>query len=485
MSVDYIESQEHIYLDASGNIFDNNDDTTIDLKAGDNKWIECVAGNIGSQDGSNDIYLDLAEHSEVFVSAQSNIHLRGEGALTLKAQTVNGAIDIIANDEIDAQNIVAGGDNKAVSIHNTSGDMLVGRITSDQDIALRSDQGAILGSDLIHLAASQNITLTAAKQIGDINSLIELADNSNVTAHTTTAGSIYLKGMGTLTLNDINATGGDIQIIAANDLIAEKIVNSNMGNALKDISLQSTTGSIVAGAISSSNNLSMHAGQAIVDSRDWIKANEVIMNAVTGIGADMKYMTFDVNRLDAVNQSIEGIYISNIQTLTLTDLNADDHAVQNKGDILIVSLGGDVITSQTIQGHSDILLQSQSASLSLESDILTDEGNMSLLADHNINQSQNIIASKGTVDMYAAQGEITMADSSKTQTLDGNIRYQAGGDIIIDNIDAGSKNVGIYSNSGNIYASSQSTINIISENLRMESEGNIGTITKHLNTLTD
>ncbi|ETR64926.1 MAG: hypothetical protein OMM_15106, partial [Candidatus Magnetoglobus multicellularis str. Araruama] len=59
------------------------------------------------------------------------------------------------------------------------------------------------------------------------------------------------------------------------------------------------------------------------------------------------------------------------------------------------------------------------------------------------------------------------------------------GDIIIENIDAGSKNVGIYSNSGNVYTSSQSTINIISENLRMESEGHIGTITKHLNTLTD
>jgi hypothetical protein len=58
----------------------------------------------------------------------------------------------------------------------------------------------------------------------------------------------------------------------------------------------------------------MHAGQSIVDYRGWMKANDVIINAVTGIGADMKYMTLNANRLDAVNHLANGIYVNNIQT---------------------------------------------------------------------------------------------------------------------------------------------------------------------------
>jgi hypothetical protein len=195
------------------------------------------------------------------------------------------------------------------------------------------------------------------------------------------------------------------------------------------------------------------------------KANDVIMNAVTGIGEEMKFITLNANRLDAVNHLANGIYVNNIRTLILSDLDADDYAVQNDGDILIVSLGGDLISSQTVQGHADILLQSQSASLSLESDTITDQGNISLLADHNINQSQNVISSRGTVDLFAEQGSITMSDHAKTQTQDGNIRYQAGGDIIIENIDANSKDVGIYSTSGNVYAADQSNVNITSKRL--------------------
>ncbi|ETR66175.1 MAG: hypothetical protein OMM_13144, partial [Candidatus Magnetoglobus multicellularis str. Araruama] len=342
ISVNYISSQGNITLTAiSGSILETSDDTTDDIKA--TGLITLTAtGDISAPDTYDDMYLDFADQSAVvaFSTEKGNIHLRGEGTLFLNdIDTTNGKIDSIANDQIQAKDIVSGGEN--ISIHNLSGDILIGSMTSAGQVVIISDQGSIIDSTEDNqsdiTAGTNEIFLTAANHItGTNNTSLELANNSIVKAHTTTEGTIHLTGTGALTLKNVSATGS-IEINAANDIIAENVVNSDIGdNALHDIAITSTSGSIEAFVISSINNVNLNAGQAIINKAGLITANDATLKAVTGIGTSTDFINLDINRLDAANQSTNGIYVNNTKALTLSDLDNDSRAIVNQSDADII-----------------------------------------------------------------------------------------------------------------------------------------------------
>lgn len=93
------------------------------------------------------LYLDFADHSTINAAAEGNILLRGEGTLILnEIQSVNATINTVANDQIQANLLVANGDNASISIQNLGGDILVGSIATSGQINMISDQGAIIDS---------------------------------------------------------------------------------------------------------------------------------------------------------------------------------------------------------------------------------------------------------------------------------------------------------------------------------------------------
>ncbi|ETR65951.1 MAG: hypothetical protein OMM_13470, partial [Candidatus Magnetoglobus multicellularis str. Araruama] len=155
--IDYIEAIGNIDLIAlSGSILEARDDATVNLKA-DQSITLTASENIGNPDGK---YLDVADLSTVAVSstAQGDIFIRGEGELIINdASTANGRIDIVANDQIQALNLVSGGDQTL--IHNLSGDILIGKILSDDQIVIIADQGAIMdftNDNLVDLTSGNN-----------------------------------------------------------------------------------------------------------------------------------------------------------------------------------------------------------------------------------------------------------------------------------------------------------------------------------------
>ncbi|ETR67452.1 MAG: hypothetical protein OMM_11585, partial [Candidatus Magnetoglobus multicellularis str. Araruama] len=231
------------------------------------------------------------------------------------------------------------------------------------------------------------------------------------------------------------------------------------------------------------------AGQAIIDKPGLITANAAIIKAVEGIGSQSDYLTLDINYLDAANLTSNSIFINNTKSLTIADLDQDSRAIINNGnaDIIVFTLEGDLTISNTIVGHSDILLAnaSQNSSIFLNGSIMTNLGNVSILAGADFTQSANIITG-GTVDIYASNGRVFMADDVQTYTQNANIRYQAAGDIVIENINAGEGNVSIYSESGSVYANMDTNhVNITAANTKIQSANGIGTNVNHLNTLTD
>jgi len=61
---------------------------------------------------------------------------------------------------------------------------------------------------------------------------LEIAADNTIDAKTTTEGGILLKGAGAFRLQNINATGGKVDVISANDIVAENVVISNIDNEI-------------------------------------------------------------------------------------------------------------------------------------------------------------------------------------------------------------------------------------------------------------
>jgi hypothetical protein len=500
ININYIEADGYVLVTAnSGSILETLNDTTADIKAGEDKLITLTAKN--QIKGPENTYFDLADNSILVASSISDgdILISGVGKLSLNdIQTTNGLIDIIAESTIQAIYVKSNGDETSIiNIQNTSGDILTGSIQSAGNITITSDQGSIIDDSddtIVDLTAGENasISLTAYLNIngtGENDTFIEVADNSKIFAKTTTNGSVGLRGLGALVLQDIEATGGEIHVIAENDIIAQQVVNVDINNdQLNDIILTTSKGSIEAYELSSYNNLKLTAGQSIIDKPGLISGKDAILSSVSGMGSISNVLTLDVNRLDAYNQSSNGIFVTNTKDLNLSDLNNDIFAVRNDsdGDIIILTLSGDIDVTNTVKSseNGDILLstQAENSDIHINGDMITESGNISILATGNISQSTTIL-SGGTIDIDASNGFIAMTNGAKTQSSDSNIRYQAKANINIDQIHAGDANVSIHTETGFILGNqNDDIIHITAKNLRLESSKYIGNSDMHIHT---
>jgi hypothetical protein len=167
------------------------------------------------------------------------------------------------------------------------------------------------------------MTLRANNHIhgtGENDTFLEFANNSLIDAKTITQGNIHIQGEGALTLQNIEAQGGEITVIAENNMTAENVINYQNEAIIHDISLTSKQGTIEAYVIKSFHDLFMTAN-AMTDNTGLITADHATLNARQGIGTGTEWLTLDVNYLDAYNASTNGMFINNTKALILSDLN--------------------------------------------------------------------------------------------------------------------------------------------------------------------
>ena len=169
----------------------------------------------------------------------------------------------------------------------------------------------------------------------------------------------------------------------------------------------------------------------------------------------------------------------------------DDDGIQTEfGSVTFNSESGNVIiheddsmtivsnVNNTVTGR-DILLSSN-GSLTLSAPV-NSSGNVSILAENEINQNANITTggeTAGTVDIESFSSSIAMADQTiETASNGGNIRYASSGNITLGLLNAVEGNVSITTNGGNIdEVTSGEDINIIANYLRLESTTTNGSI---------
>ncbi|ELP30331.1 Ig-like domain-containing protein, partial [Rhodopirellula baltica] len=312
---------------------DANDITLVTTAGGD---IEVVALDAGA-DG--DITLTAAgaiteDGMPGTVAAGDVLTASAAGAITLDTNvnsitattSAAGDIDIDESTGVELTNIAT--NDGTVNVVAATGDVTIVSVTSagtDKDVTIEATAGSILDQDDntdVDITATGEIILTAGANIhgtgtgtdGDDNRL-EVAAGSIVTANSTTAGNVRLTAPGAITLKNIDATSGDVDVTTT------------------------TGGDILIGAIDASGTVTLNSSAAINDADDDltadITATTVSLEAVGDIGGSAMVTTADTEgRLEIAGGSVSAnstgtgdIVLRGTADITFTSVTTNDGLV--------------------------------------------------------------------------------------------------------------------------------------------------------------
>ncbi|MEX0331567.1 MAG: filamentous hemagglutinin N-terminal domain-containing protein [Puniceicoccaceae bacterium] len=156
----------------------------------------------------------------------------------------------------------------------------------------------------------------------------------------------------------------------------------------------------------------------------------------------------------------------------------------------VETIDGSINVDNIVEGTSaDVLLAANGAGSDLNiNDTVTSGGNTTLLARDSIAQDANVTAG-GTIDAQAFTGSILMAADVVSDADDDNIRYNAEVDVELGILDAGTGNIAVVANTGDIVdvqddtvgvdadgfaTNTGRTVNLIGTDLRLSADGDIG-----------
>ena len=335
-------------------------------------------------------------------------------------------------------------------------------------------------------------------------------------ALSTVSGSISIESAGSIVEHSgISSVGGSVDLTAGSGSIAMdsgSLIQSTSGAIRLDAS-----NSVVLGKLSTAANVSLIATGGGISSANTsalnVSANGLRMDAGSSIGTGSYALLTDVNTITAATTN-GGMYLHNDQNLTIgkvavsinqstigslttsmvTDASQADVLSGGNGNIVVQVQSGNLSlndgsssSSQVVSanGSGNILLQtlgSGDISESVNDNISSGTGNISVLSAAHINQSGNISSGgAGTLDILAAGGNISMASGALDQSGSGAIRLDASNGIAIAAVTS-SGNVSLIAGSGSISNHNGTALNVSAASLRLNAGSGIGSGTAALST---
>ncbi|XPV82667.1 MAG: beta strand repeat-containing protein [Halarcobacter sp.] len=438
---------------------------------------------------------------------QSNISSSGEVAIT----STTGSITIT-----DGKNIIAQDD---ITL-NAANNIKLSLVSTTANVNLSATNGYIsdnLSAETANVIADVltiNSNTGVGTSVDDINTTVSNIDITNATS-----GDIYVKETDTLTIDAITQSSnlGVVNIVSSlGDITQDGAISSVAGN----IDVVSSAGSIIMNSgknttstsgvvtytantnvalsvIDTSSNVNITATNGnISDNLDTEDANikgtttVVSLVAATGIGAsgDADIDT-TIASLTASNTTSGDIFIQESDDLSITSLSA----LGTTGNAVVSTING-AITAGTITANNNILLTTEDVAndeafdITLNGIVTSNNGNISIVSDNDVLVNANIIASTATKTIQViALNDITMADGTQIATTNsGNILLDAGNDVNIESINAGTGSVSITA-LGNLVDTdaidtTNSDVDIQASSLLLDITGFIGTATNHIET---
>ncbi|HEY1173520.1 MAG TPA: hypothetical protein VGH19_19300 [Verrucomicrobiae bacterium] len=373
---------------------------------------------------------------------------------------------------------------------------------SNGDIILVSKNGGVTlsdGSDSDGVAVSAN---GSGKVLisGDDGSLIISADVRSTSGHITlittgsislwagadviTAGTVNVEALdGSLLMNgesSIEATGSSVRLYA---LTVVALGNVTGGN----VAVIAETGSIINAALSTKNvtaiNLHIEADDAVGAYNRHLTTNVVNLTVAAAGNSSTDngiYITEDNDAVvTAVAVTVQSVTstagLSQIEVTAQSDLTAGAN-----GNIVLVAYGLVTLNDGSdadgvavrADGSGNILIDAGSGALTVNSDISSSTGNITLAAQAVLTLSANVDVTTAAASIVFNGSSITMAASAKVDAGSGNVRMAAGVNIQVGGIVA--QNVSLIATTGNITDGGDVYVNVVSSSLMATAGGGIG-----------
>lgn len=459
-----INAEGNVHLNAGTNIIVGNV-TTLEsvsligdkiLNAGSSNNISAnalriKAGSLGASDNFFATKVNLISANLI----NDGLFLNQENALTITQIS-----DVKINHVENNGNVIAIIDKKqsdifvqkgAVIITNKLGDIMV----SDGDT---DSQGII--------AKQGNILLSAAE-----NLIIQSSIENTVGSISLTSGAILTQSAtGNITSNngtiDVNATKGIVMIDGANTKTSNQNIRYKSDGDVSLSVLNSGTGNVAINSNGNINNIAAVVKSNVIATSLNISANtigsadkpvKVILDklaAAAGSGGFFMHSTGDlnVNQVDAISvkqvQLDDSVHVDKTQILRGITTSENGSIVLSAANLKVSTL---LAANNTVQkdssifanGTGNILLTASTENIDLFSGVTSQKGSITLVAADAIQQSAKgsvSVLSNGSLDFSAK--EIVQAQTTKTQTVNGNIRLNANS-ITLGQLNAGKGNVSL------------------------------------------
>ena len=392
------------------------------------------------------------------------------------------SLDLNIDGDLSLNSISA--NNNSIGIAAT-GDVRVGSVSARTDINLRSTGGSIndLQDDqLVNLTAGGEINLTAQDEVGgsvaagmltDPDGKLEVAASSVVDS-TSSTGDIALRGLGDLTLDDIAATTGAVDIVAAGDVLVSLVTagttidimtSAGSVNDLEDdLAVDFNAGGLIT--LDATDEVGGNAAATVIDPDGKVEfANGSVVNLSSNTGAValrglgdleidavtagqsvniMATGSINDNQNDAVVDIIAGMTTAADTTDDFITLMAGNDIAGNGADGKLEVAGGSVLVATSTTG-GDIALQAGGSVVlqnvsTLDGSTAISEGNLLLEAIGDVTQtSDGTIAASGLA--LVVDGN-TLLDNANNDVdviaidSQGPVHYTNTGDLRIDTVTA-------------------------------------------------
>jgi len=408
------------------------------------------------------------------------------GSLSASNET-SGRIVIQERDGLESFGVIEtkGGDGSIIL------DVDAGTLSVQHAISANGSGNILLNVDAGTLTVNESVSSTTGHITFKVSGSISL--DSLAAVSTGAPGSVFLDSTtGNITLDalaTITATGSTLRLEAPGDITLGLIT------AL-EASLNSGAGIYGAAAAA------LHA-----------QVTRLRMIAAEGIGTIGTPLQINVENLSALSQGTgtTGIYLVEVDGLTVTQIPVttvqevsltdtlspvsdtsaqSDVTTLNNGNILLQGLAGDLVLNDgdsngvavDANGSGQIRIDSAQDIL-VNSDVLSDTGHITLLANRNIELASGVdvaTAAPGTVYVATTSGFLLMAgDSNITITGTSSILIDTHTDATLGNLSA--TNVSVKAGEDIVNAVG-STLNVNASDLRLEALGSIGVATYYVTT---
>jgi hypothetical protein len=384
---------------------------------------------------------------------------------------INNGGDLLVR-TLDGTLTVNDGDTNGLGIQLLgSGSMILQAVGTDSDIILNTDLltqagGArLVANDSIVLASGADLlTLGGVIDVEAIDGSILLADASLVDSGGQT---IRLSAAADIQLGGVNAGAGSVGLLATLGSILDA------GDTYSDIIADGTR--IIAG-----NNIG-GIGSINVDALDVALGTITVLAETGGIGL----VETDDILVGSVSVSLaRRDDVGNL--MTITDATQSDLTTGTNGSIILISKTGTItvtdgadVNGQGIAagGTGNVLLQADVVDVVIDSGVVTNTGNVSVIAGNDVVQTLtgDVTTNGGTLNVDA-NNNVVMADGAVSITNGGDISVSAGDSVTLGSLNAGAGSVLVKTATGDVLDGGDQDVDVIAKGLAIDAGANIGVV---------